>query len=289
MPAIDPYAAPHTIRPLQILLAWNPLMFTTNHTLTKPLVIAIGLLGATTLLAAEPTAWHTVRRCGPFLLHSEFNLDNHRQVIRSLETLPAQFHKTLDLPVTGRPIDVHLLANHRRYQEHVRQRLPGAARRRALYLKTADRAYVFAFRHDSWSADLRHECTHALIHNALPYLPLWLDEGLAEYFEQPSPASTPSHPHLRRLRWSLRLGSTPSLKRLESRRTFQSMTSRDYREAWAWTHFLIHGPAPAQHALADYLAEIRNNRPPGHFSRFLETRLPTANKQLKSHLDRLAR
>ncbi|MBU1112508.1 MAG: DUF1570 domain-containing protein [Candidatus Omnitrophica bacterium] len=29
-----------------------------------------------------------------------------------------------------------------------------------------------------------HEITHALAHNAFNYLPLWLDEGIAEYFEQ---------------------------------------------------------------------------------------------------------
>ena len=29
-----------------------------------------------------------------------------------------------------------------------------------------------------------HETTHALLHNVFQYLPLWLDEGIAEYFEQ---------------------------------------------------------------------------------------------------------
>jgi len=29
-----------------------------------------------------------------------------------------------------------------------------------------------------------HEITHALLHNVFQYLPLWLDEGIAEYFEQ---------------------------------------------------------------------------------------------------------
>lgn len=250
---------------------------------------AVVLLSTSTVDAADSPAWHTIRRCGPFLVHSQFALDSHAGVLRSLESLPAQFHKTLDLPVTGQPIQVHLLSNRRRYQEHVRPRIPDGFKRRALYLKDKDRGYVFAYRHNGWSEDLRHECTHALIHNALPYLPLWLDEGLAEYFEQPVSTTTGSHPHLGRLRWSMRLGWSPSLKRLESRRNFQSMTARDYREAWAWVHFLLHGPPPARRALAEYLTAIRNNKPPGRFSRFLEPRLPAAAARVKSHLGGLAR
>jgi hypothetical protein len=42
---------------------------------------------------------------------------------------------------------------------------------------------VFAYRGEDFETDLRHECTHALLNAALPVVPLWLDEGLAEYFE----------------------------------------------------------------------------------------------------------
>ncbi len=247
------------------------------------------LAGCSELARADEPRWVTVQRHGPFLVHSEFALDRYRRVLDSLETLPDRFHKTLDLPVTGRPIHVHLLSNRRRYRAHLRERIPDRGRRRALYLKARDRGYVFAYRHDDLSRDLHHECTHALIHNALPYLPLWLDEGLAEYFERPSSASARSHPHLGWLRWSMQLGWTPSLERLESRRRFQSMTTRDYRESWAWVHFLLHGPPAAQRALADYLVAIQRNRPPGLFSRWIQPRLPAAAAGLKMHLVNLSR
>ena len=215
--------------------------------------------------------------------------EGFRHVLDSLDTLPARFHKTLDLPVTGHPIHVHLLSSRRRYRAHVRERIPDRGKRRALYLKAPDRGYVFAFRHNDWSRDLHHECTHALIHNALPYLPLWLDEGLAEYFEGPPSVPAGSHPHLSRLRWSMQLGWTPSLERLESLRGFQSIATRDYRESWAWVHFLLHGPPAAQRALADYLVAIRQNRPPGLFSRWIKPRLPGAAEALKMHLADLSR
>ena len=256
---------------------------------TPFIATAIVLVSTPASIANDSPEWHTIHRCGPFLIHSEFSLESHAATLRALARLPAQFHKTLDLPTTGQPIHLHLLSNRRRYREHVRAWVRDGTKRRALFLKTRDHAYVFAYRHDDWSEDLRHECTHALIHNALPFLPLWLDEGLAEYFEQPAPSSSGVHPHLGRLRWSMRFGWSPSLTRLESRRRFQSVTSRDYREAWAWVHFLLHGPPPARQALADYLAAIKANKPPGHFSRFLDTRLPSASHGLKKHLAGLSR
>ena len=42
--------------------------------------------------------------------------------------------------------------------------------------------------------DLRHELTHALLHGVLQDVPLWLDEGLAVYFELP-PANEGVNPH----------------------------------------------------------------------------------------------
>ena len=47
---------------------------------------------------------------------------------------------------------------------------------------------VYTYWGDRIQQDLRHELTHALLHSVLKDVPLWLDEGLAEYFELP-PAS----------------------------------------------------------------------------------------------------
>ncbi len=231
-----------------------------------------------------------MQRRGPFTIHAEFALDSHSRVLASLEKLPSEFRDVLKLDVSRRPIDVYVLANRRRYREYVRARVPGGERRRALFVNGPDRCVVFVYRHEDWAIDLRHECTHALVHNALPYLPLWLDEGLAEYFERPISQKilrSTAHPHLKRIKWSLRLfGWRPSLSRLESRRDFQSMTASDYRDSWAWVHFLLTGPPEARRALSSYLAAIQDNRPPGPFSRFLAARMPNATRALKAHISR---
>ena len=41
---------------------------------------------------------------------------------------------------------------------------------------------------DHLRTDLRHELTHALLHGVLKDVPLWLDEGLAGFFELPPDA-----------------------------------------------------------------------------------------------------
>ena len=45
---------------------------------------------------------------------------------------------------------------------------------------------VYAQGGDRLADDLRHEMTHAYLHSVVPDVPLWLDEGLAKYFELPA-------------------------------------------------------------------------------------------------------
>ena len=71
-------------------------------------------------------------------------------------------------------------AQHRTYIE---AHYPDIPYRRALFIKEHGLAGLYAYRHADLAVDLRHECTHAMLHASLPYVPLWLDEGLAEYFE----------------------------------------------------------------------------------------------------------
>ena len=57
--------------------------------------------------------------------------------------------------------------------------------RRAFFLAQGSRQVVYTYFNPQLEVDLRHEATHALLHLAIAELPLWLDEGLAEYFEVP--------------------------------------------------------------------------------------------------------
>jgi hypothetical protein len=61
------------------------------------------------------------------------------------------------------------------------------------------------------------------------------------------------------------------------------MTGTDYRHAWAWCHFMLHGPPEGRAELVEFLADIRAGTPPGKLSERLELRLPGADKRLVQH------
>jgi hypothetical protein len=155
--------------------------------------------------------------------------------------------------------------------------------RRALYVKGNGPGKVFVYRHAETEIDVRHEGTHALLHAALPMVPLWLDEGLAEYFEVPPGERAYDNPHRAALGWNLRLGSVAGLKRLEAKRDLAEMSAADYRHAWAWVHFMLHGPPAARRELMAYLADIQARTPPGELSQRLERRVGEPDQRLVQH------
>jgi hypothetical protein len=155
--------------------------------------------------------------------------------------------------------------------------------RRALFVKGSGPGRVFVYRHDDLPIDVRHEGTHALLHASLPMVPLWLDEGLAEYFEVPPEERAYDNQHLGALRWDLRLGNLPRINVLEAKGNLADMSATDYRHAWAWVHFMIHGPKEARDELIGFLGDIRMSTPPGKLSERLARRLPNPEKLLVQH------
>jgi hypothetical protein len=61
------------------------------------------------------------------------------------------------------------------------------------------------------------------------------------------------------------------------------MNRTKYRQAWAWVHFMLHGPADAHEELVRYLADIQSLTPPGELSRRLRTRLPDLERRFAQH------
>jgi hypothetical protein len=114
-------------------------------------------------------------------------------------------------------------------------------------------------------------------------LPLWLDEGLAEYFELAEANRAFGHPHLATLRWNLRLGMSRSVESLEEERQLGDMRTVEYRFAWAWVHFMLHGPAAAHRALVEYLADSRRGERPGPLSARLRSAVPELETKMMQH------
>lgn len=248
--------------------------------LTLTLTLTLTLNRAAILPAAT---WPDEYQSGPFLFHADFPLAKERALLDSLPHLQAQLVYLLGIQPSQEPIYVFLFARRRTYEAYLKEHFPTAPARKALFIKGRGPGMVFVYRGDNFAVDLRHEATHAILNSALPVVPLWLDEGLAEYFEIPAERRRHGSPHLRPIRLAAWLGNVPALEDLEQRSQISEMGRSEYRNAWAWVHFLLHGPPTARAELRRYLAEIQALTPPGKLSQRLRYLLPELEREFAAH------
>lgn len=227
--------------------------------------------------------WVDLVHVPPFVCHADFPLVDEGPLLAELAQLENDLVRYLAIAPSGERIDLYLFADRSRYREFLAQRYPQLPDRRALFVKGHGPGAVFVYRSRELAIDVRHESTHALLHAALPMVPLWLDEGLAEYFELPPQQRATGHTHQGSIRWQLRLGRVPRLERLEQLTDLSQMREAEYRDAWAWVHFMLHGPPEARDELIRFLADIRASTPPGLLSVRLERRLPQVHQRLAAH------
>lgn len=253
----------------------------------RPYTTMASSLGTILLLticsSTNAEAWVHQRTMDPFVFRANFHLAQHQELFDELMQIRRDLQRYLGVKPSQEPIELYLFRNQTTYRQYLRKHFPKVPYRRAIFIKTKGPGMVFAYLHQDFAVDLRHEATHALLHASLPMVPLWLDEGLAEYFEVPSDQRAFHPTHLSALKWNLRFGMFPHLKRLENRRDLSEMGSKEYRYAWAWVHFMLHGPAPAHDELVRYLADIQAGTAPGLLSQRLTRRIPKVEKSLVQH------
>lgn len=227
--------------------------------------------------------WPDEYRTGQFLCHADFSLLRHRGFLHTLPGLQHGLTHYLDIEPTQEPIHLFLFARKSTYEAYLQEHFPEIPSRKALFIKQRGPGMVFAYHGDDFQTDLRHECTHALLNASLPMVPLWLDEGLAEYFEVPAADREKGNPHARYVKLAAHLGQVPRLEDLEQIRDLSEMTRSRYRAAWAWVHFMLHGPATIGEELRRYLADIHAMIPPGVLSRRLRARMPDLDRHFGRH------
>jgi len=149
----------------------------------------------------------------------------------------------INLSGNSTPIDVYLFKDEMSFREFTSQANAIFSDRRAFFIRSKDALNVYGFWGMQVAEDLRHEVTHGYLHGAIPRLDLWIDEGLAEYFEVNPDADGINSPHVRLLEELWHQGRwRPSLVRLESITDPTKFTQTDYAEAWLWVHFLLSSP-----------------------------------------------
>ena len=236
------------------------------------------------LPVASAAEWVDSRRVGQFVVTSEVRLDRFKGLLKTIEDQRADVLATLELEPTQSPIEISLFASRRSYSDTVSRKAPEGVNRRACFAKGEDGVgRVFVCVNDDFEVDLRHEVTHAVLHSVLPFIPLWLDEGLAEYFEVPAADRASRNPHQARLKWSMRLLWKPNLEALERKSAVSEMSVNDYRESWAWVHFLLHGSSDFERVLPAYLHSIESGEPPGPLSGHLRRVDANPARRLTSH------
>jgi hypothetical protein len=220
----------------------------------------------------------------PFVVSSNFRLDEHDRVIQELVSMQAEVHDTLYLPIPTRQIELYIFNDRPTYERFIQTNYPELPPRRAFFIAQNEREIVYSFRGDRLEEDLRHEASHALLHAAMGTVPLWLDEGLAEYFE--TPGSTDGfHPrHALELKTAIGQGWRPGLTRLESLTKVSQMTGPDYREAWGWVYFLLHSSPESRRLLLAYLGDLRLSHPIEPLSSRLFRALPRVDIPMVDYL-----
>jgi hypothetical protein len=229
--------------------------------------------------------WADEQELGPYLIRSEFPLRDVPDLVQDLGDLQADLEQALHVQCQPRAIEIHFFNSKRSYDQYLRVRVPEGVNRQALFVPGTDADRVYAYRHRDLETDVRHETTHALLHSALPYVPIWIDEGLAEYFEVPAGLRAKGHSHRKELQNAIRfLRWKPNIQQLESKRKLMDMDGKDYRDSWGIVHFLLHGPADARKSLDLYFEEIQSGAAPTPLSEHLKRRIPNLDQTIIDHL-----
>src|SRR5262245_66125330 len=227
------------------------------------------------------------QRVSQFVFYSDTPLKQNAPLFAELSRLRDQVFHDLQLPPSNTVIQVYLFDDQDKYERYMRYRYPELPKRRAFFVAHPGtpggprELLVFTSWGDHLRQDLRHELTHALLNSVLKDVPLWLDEGLAEYYELPPEKNGLNSLHLDALR---RGTVAPDLAALERLTQVSQMGRAQYQESWAWVHLMLRGSPEGKEILLAYLQQLRDPTPPGPLLPKLRTAYSAPEQALAKHL-----
>jgi hypothetical protein len=232
------------------------------------------------------------QRVAQYVFHSDFELKRDLPLFGELSELADQVHRELQLPSSPSLVQVYIFEDRDRFERFMKAKYPDLPKRRAFFVAqphgvgSPEELLVYTYWGDRVREDLRHELTHALLHSVLKNVPIWLDEGLAEYFELPPEKNGVNASHLERLRRGP-AAFKPGLARLEQFSQVQEMGPQEYQEAWAWVHMMLRDRPEARKALLAYLQQLRHTDAPGPLQPRLAAVYPNPDEALEKHLEQI--
>ena len=226
---------------------------------------------------------------GQLEIHSDFELPESHRLVTELVTQRRELANLLGVEPSDETIHVFLFEQDDDYRQYMNNLHPDFPARRALFVKTDTQLKVYASWHPGVAEDLRHEVTHGYLHSAVNDIPLWLDEGLAEYFESGRGNRGRHGPHIHLLKARLKQGKwSPDLHRLEAIEEAEALTRLDYAESWLWVHFLLFNPTIRdQHLVQAHLIQLRKQGKAFGIAEAVDGKLESVESALIEHLKSL--
>jgi hypothetical protein len=256
---------------------------------TRVVAMAGLVLGCARAAHTQQSEWPHETMVDVFKLHSDFKLDDQARLEKILGSLRNDISNVLRIPHQKSPIHIVLFSNAKEYSRYMRHYFPSIVARRAIYLQDRGPGMLFTFWHDDIEVDLRHEAVHAVLNQSGVQLPLWLDEGLAEYFEIPKDRRFTDNPYARDIVGRAHKGLVPSLMELEKISNMAEFSEANYRDSWAWIHFFLHRREETQQLLVDYVNRHRKLTPQPLLSRQLAEILIDPAAEFQEHFSKIAR
>lgn len=225
--------------------------------------------------------WPDERQIGLLTVHADFSVDDLMPILTDAVDLRNDVCGVLRLENQQTAIHLYLFRRKATFERYVRRYYPEVPSRRALFVKERGHAMVFAYKSPELAVDLRHEMTHAILNSALPVVPLWLDEGLAEYFEVQPNRRRAGNQHLKSIDARTKLSS---LEQLEDIDGLAAMKKKDYRDAWAWVHWMLLGSAEARTELTNYLSGLQAHQVQQPLSQRIRRTTSNPREQVHRHI-----
>ncbi len=216
----------------------------------------------------ERSAWTAVRT-PHFVVNSDARPAKARDVALELERMVSALAQVVPLaPRSYQATEVYLFASDSEFEATC-----GAAAGRpcsrlaGLFLpgRYGDYVLVSGERSEQARAVACHELTHAFVRNSSPNIPLWLNEGLAEFWGSFSVVGKdvrigrPDEDHLALLRRQglLPLATVLGVTYESPEYNVPARRPAFYAQAWLLTHYLLLGKPGGRAMLGQYLARLQ--------------------------------
>lgn len=233
--------------------------------------------------ASEPRAWPVELSVGRFEIHCDFQPKAQAELVRELQSMSADIQRLLQVQQSEQPVHIVLFQTPDEYRRYMTNYFPKLPQRRALFIKDRGPGMLFTHWHKDVATDLRHEISHAVVNSQKSMLPLWLDEGLAEYFEVQAESRFHGNGYLREIAGRCKRGFVPQMSHLESVQELSQFGDSQYRDSWSWVHFMLHRSGETRQMLIRYLQVSRDGSEQLPLSRQLDQLLPHAQIEYCQH------